>query len=414
MQDVFPDEARRWAAAEAAARAVGVLYGYGEIRTPLVEATSLFVRGIGEGTDIVDKEMFSFTDAGGKGLTLRPEGTAGVVRAYLEHHVYKTVPLARYFYLGPMFRRERPQAGRRRQFHQFGVEALGSDEAALDVEIVDLLMFFLGAAGVRAPRLEINSVGCADCRPIYREKLQAFLRDRSADLCADCRARAERNPLRVMDCKNPCCRPVLEAAPVVSDHLCPGCRDHFQAVLSGLENLGIAAVRRPSLVRGLDYYTRTVFEVYSDSLGAQDAVAAGGRYDDLVRDLGGPPTPAAGFSVGLERLLLCAGDVTIQPPRSGKKSVYCVCIGEEAAAWGARTVSGLRRAGIPALMDYGNRSTRAQFREANRAGVDFVVTRGEAEAGRGKVKFKDMGEGVEREVADSLDVLAETIKKGEG
>ncbi len=410
MGDIFPPEAARWTALETLARRAADRYGYGEIRTPLVEPTALFVRGIGEGTDIVDKEMFSFTDAGDKNLSLRPEGTAGVVRAYLEAGVYARESLARYCYLGPMFRRERPQAGRRRQFHQFGVEALGESNPALDAEVVDLLVFFLAAAGVEGARIAVNSVGCPECRLPYRQRLRDWLRGREDQLCEDCRRRADRNVLRVLDCKNPACARVLEGAPVLTDHLCGGCGEHYRRVRSFLDDLGTNYQAAPRLVRGLDYYTRTVFEVYSDALGAQDALGAGGRYDNLIADLGGPSLGAIGFSVGLERLLICLEGREIPVPAEAVSSVYCAGLGEEEFRANLVLAARLRREGFRVRLDYGGRSLKAQMREANRLGVSHVLVRGEAELAAGSVKIKDMRGGAEESVPAEPETVAARLK----
>ena len=396
MQDIFPAEVRRWVVLEAIARSVSERYDYGEIRIPVLEPTELFVRSIGETTDIVRKEMFTFQDAGDKSVTLRPEGTAGVVRAYLEKAVYNRQALAKYFYLGPMFRRERPQAGRRRQFHQFGIEALGNGNPALDVEIIDLLIYYLEATGGEEWRLMINSVGCSQCRPAYQKKLGAYLEERRDNLCDNCKRRRERNVLRVLDCKQASCREVVASAPAIPDFLCPDCRRHFETVKSLLAELSIGFILNPFLVRGLDYYTRTVFEVYGPRLGSQDAVAAGGRYDNLAEDLGGPSLGAVGFSVGLERLLLSLGTGEIPPPAPSRGSVYCVSAGEEAFRRNFILLSALRKRGIRGEIDYGDRSLKAQMRQANRMGVDYALIRGAEEIGEGGSKLKDMRTGEEK------------------
>ena len=282
MGDIFPDDARRWRALENLAYSVSERFCYGEIRTPLVEPTELFVRSIGEETDIVAKEMFTFPGSGKQSFSLRPEGTAGVVRACLEHSVFAQNSLVRYFYLGPMFRRERPQAGRRRQFHQFGAEALGSGHPAIDVELIDLLLLFLQECGLKGWKLAINSVGCPACRPAYRERLGGYLRQIDEKLCDNCRRRRISNPLRVLDCKNPSCRKLVESSPKPADSLGPDCASHLAEVQELLTGIEIPFSLDPLMVRGLDYYTSLVFEVTGPALGAQDAVAGGGRYDTLV------------------------------------------------------------------------------------------------------------------------------------
>jgi len=412
MQDIFPDEAARWVSLEALARDVSDRYGFGEIRIPLVESTPLFVRGIGRETDIVEKEMFSFSDAGGKELSLRPEGTAGVVRAYLEHGVYARQPVSRFFYLGPMFRRERPQAGRRRQFHQYGVEVLGEGAPELDVEVMDLLELFLSVVGVKGTILAVNSVGCSACREPYRVQLQQWLMERKERLCENCRRRLSRNPLRVLDCKNPDCREILADSPVLLDYVCPDCRSHHERVIAGLKSLGLPFREESRLVRGLDYYTRTVFEVYSSDLGAQDALAAGGRYDGLVEELGGPPTPAVGFSVGLERLLICLEGKEMPAPSPLMPSVYCVGLDAESTSANFLLAARLRRLGLGVRLDHSGRSLKSQLREANRLGVDFVLIRGQEELEAGTVKLKDMREGGEVSLPASPDEIGVRLSGG--
>ncbi len=409
MQDLFPKEARKFAALEAMARTVGERYGYEEIRTPLVEPTELFIRSIGESTDIVEKEMFSFVGPGGKSLSLRPEGTAGVVRAYLEHAVYTQQGLSRYLYLGPMFRRERPQAGRRRQFHQFGIEALGSRHPAIDVEIINLLICFLEGVGLAGWELCVNSVGCSRCRPGYRGELEKYLIDRRDELCRHCVRRLETNPLRILDCKNPGCRTVLESAPKSLDYLCDDCETHFKEVRDLLTALAIPFAVKPFLVRGLDYYTSVVYEVYGPSLGAQDAVAGGGRYDSLIEELGGPPLGASGFSVGLERILLGLADRDIPAPIPLRGSLYLITVSPAAFQPNFILLAGLRRKGFKAIMDYQNRSIKAQMREANKLAVDFVLFRGEEEIAKGGVKLKDMKSGSESFVLENVDKIVTKI-----
>ncbi len=406
MQDSFPEESRRWVALETAARGISARYGYGEIRIPLVEPTELFVRSIGEATDIVEKEMFTFSDAGEKSLTLRPEGTAGVIRAYLEAGVPSRQPGVKYYYLGPMFRRERPQAGRRRQFHQFGTEALGSLNPALDVEAIDLLCSFLDQVGLKDWELGINSVGCSVCRPGYEKELASFLGRSRESLCDLCRKRLERNVLRVLDCKNPDCRKVLEEAPVGADFLCGGCRDHFETVKELLSALSIKFTFKPFMVRGLDYYTRTVFEVYGPSLGAQDAVAGGGRYDNLIEELGGPSLGAVGLSVGMERLLIGLENREIPAPEAPEASVYCVSADRVAFRLNFILLAKLRKKGIKGEIDYRERSIKAQMREANRSGADYALIRGAEEIEKNVVKVKEMETGEEELLSES-----EVVKK---
>jgi histidyl-tRNA synthetase len=401
MGDIFPEESCRWRAVENWACSVADRFGYGEIRTPLVEPTELFVRSIGEETDIVEKEMFTFPGSGHKSFSLRPEGTAGVVRACLEGNVFASNPLARYFYLGPMFRRERPQAGRRRQFHQFGAEALGSRHPALDAELIDLLLLFLEECGLTGWELSVNSVGCPECRPSYRERLAGYLEGVEEKLCDNCRRRRETNPLRALDCKNPGCRKLAAAGPKPLNSLCPDCSSHLAAVRELLTGLNLPFSLDPLMVRGLDYYTSLVFEVTGPALGSQDAVAGGGRYDNLVGELGGPDLGAAGFSVGLERLLLGLAGKEIPPIPAPAGRLYLAAAGLEAFRPQFNLLSRLRRRGFTAMMDYGERSLKAQMREANKLGVDRVVIRGPEELAAGTVKIKDMESGKETTVPEN-------------
>ncbi len=400
MQDIFPDQSWMWERLETAARRIAERYGYGEIRTPLVEPTELFVRSIGEDTDIVGKEMFSFSDAGSKSLTLRPEGTAGVIRAYLEAGVSSQQSLVKYYYLGPMFRRERPQAGRYRQFNQFGTEALGSLNPALDVEAIDLLCSLLDQVGLQGWELGINSVGCSSCRPGYEKELASFLEGNRESLCDLCRKRLESNTLRVLDCKNPACRKILEEAPKGVDFLCGGCRDHFNEVQKLLDALKIGFTLKPFMVRGLDYYTRTVFEVYGPSLGAQDAVAGGGRYDNLIEELGGPSLGAVGLSIGMERLLIGLGDREGPASKAPGASVYCVSADRVAFRLNFILLAKLRKEGIKGEIDFQDRSLKAQMREANRSGADYALIRGAEEIEKKAVKVKEMETGEEELVPE--------------
>ncbi|HLC40941.1 MAG TPA: histidine--tRNA ligase, partial [Methylomirabilota bacterium] len=305
VKDIIPPEISKWQRLEEAARRLLETAGYQEIRLPLFERTELFTRGIGEATDIVQKEMYTFEDRSGESLTLRPEGTASVIRAYLEHGMAVWPKPVRLYYLGPMFRHERPQAGRYRQFYQIGAEVLGADNPVVDAEVIAVLVELFRNLGL-AQRLELllNSIGDAQCRPAYRDRLAGYLRLHLQDLCDDCRERVERNPLRVLDCKKPGCAPVIREAPEITHHLCRDCRSHFDRVQEYLGALGVSYTLAPRLVRGLDYYTRTTFELVSRELGAQNAVAAGGRYDGLVEELDGPPTPGIGFAMGVERITL--------------------------------------------------------------------------------------------------------------
>lgn len=403
--DILPQTARRWQSLEQNVRDVCAVYGYGEIRTPVFEHTELFARGIGAGTDVVEKEMYTFKDRAERNLTLRPEGTAGVVRAYLEHRLDAEAQPVKLYYMGPMFRYERPQAGRARQFHQLGVEAIGSDDAAVDVEVIALLVSLLRSVGLDEFTVHLNSIGCPDCRPAYIEALRAALAPVLHELCGSCQQRYDHNTLRILDCKRPGCIERTQDAPLLVDALCGACDDHFARVRRHLADLGLHYVLTPRLVRGLDYYTRTVFEVTSLALGAQDALGGGGRYDGLMETLGGPPTPAVGFAAGMERILLAAAQR--QANEADAVVVYVVHLGDDAKAAAVQTVAALRDAGVKTELDYMNRSLRAQLRQANRLGAAAAVVIGDDEVTAGTVRIRDMESGDESVVAkdDVVQVL---------
>jgi histidyl-tRNA synthetase len=401
MNDLLPAHIARWQEMERVAREVFQLYGYREVRTPAVEHAALFARGVGETTDIVQKEMYVFEDKGEDLLCLRPEGTAGAVRAYVEHGCHVD-GLQKWFYVGPMFRRERPQKGRYRQFHQIGVECFGAAEPAIDAEQIAMLDDFLARLGVRA-ELKINSVGDPSCRPAYLENLRGWLRARGELLCADCRERTERNPLRVLDCKNPACQPVLADAPRLIDRLCEGCAAHFDAVKGALDALGVSYTVDPRLVRGLDYYVRTAFEFSSTALGSQSAVAGGGRYDGLVETLGGPPTPGIGFALGQERLALILeslGHVSPEP----RPEIFFVSADEQGAREALRRASLLRKAGIACELDPRGGKLARQFKHAERVRARYAVVLGGNEVASGQAKLKNLETREETPVA--LDELA--------
>jgi histidyl-tRNA synthetase len=387
MNDVLPAEVARWQEMEAVAREVFALYGYREVRTPAVEHAQLFARGVGEATDIVNKEMYAFEDKGEELLALRPEGTAGTVRAFIEHGAYVEGP-QKWFYMGPMFRRERPQKGRYRQFHQIGCEAFGVAEPSLDAEQIALLADYFARLGVSA-ELRLNTVGDRECRPAYLAELKAYLGGRKSQLCADCNDRLERNPLRVLDCKVESCQPVLDGAPRLLDRLCEGCRGHFEQVKAALDALGVAHRVDARLVRGLDYYVRTAYEFTSDALGAQSAVAGGGRYDGLVETLGGPPTPGIGFALGQERLaMILEKNGRAAPTRTPE--VFFVSADAEGAVEALRRAAELRRAGIACDLDPRGGKVKAQFRQAERVGARHVVVLGGNEVRTGQAKLKDL------------------------
>jgi histidyl-tRNA synthetase len=406
MNDVLPADVARWQEMEAVAREVFALYGYREVRTPAVEHAQLFARGVGEATDIVNKEMYVFEDKGEELLALRPEGTAGTVRAFIEHGAFVEGP-QKWFYMGPMFRRERPQKGRYRQFHQIGCEAFGVGEPLLDAEQIALLADLFARLGVGAT-LKLNSVGDRACRPAYLAELKAYLSGRKGELCADCNDRIERNPLRVLDCKVESCQPVLDAAPRLLERLCEGCRTHLAQVTAALDALGVAYRLEPRLVRGLDYYVRTAYEFTSDALGAQSAVAGGGRYDGLVETLGGPPTPGIGFALGQERLaMILEKSGRAAPVRA--PAVFFVSADAEGALEALRRAALLRRAGIACDLDPRGGKMKAQFKQAERVGARFALVLGGNEVRSGEAKLKDLASREETPIA--LDDLAARLAK---
>jgi histidyl-tRNA synthetase len=387
MNDILPAEVSRWQEMERVAREVFALYGYREVRTPAVEHAQLFARGVGEATDIVNKEMYVFEDKGEELLALRPEGTAPTVRAFIEHGAYVEGP-QKWFYIGPMFRRERPQKGRYRQFHQIGCEAFGISEAFIDAEQIALVHDFFSRLGVGA-KLKLNSVGDASCRPAYLAELKAYLVDRKGELCPDCNDRIERNPLRVLDCKVESCQPVLDRAPRLLDRLCDGCSAHFDQVKAALDALGVPYEVDGRLVRGLDYYVRTAFEFTSDALGSQSAVAGGGRYDRLVETLGGPPTPGIGFALGQERLAMILEKAGRAPPPQAP-AVFFITADAEGAIEALRRAAELRRVGVACDLDPRGGKMKAQFKQAERVGARYALVLGGNEVRTGQAKLKDM------------------------
>ena len=387
VKDILPDEIARWQLIEDMARRLSLSYGYQEIRVPVFEMTELFARSIGASTDIVEKEMYTFQDRDGTSLTLRPEATAGVVRAYIEHNLGGSAVSQKFFYLGPMFRHERPQAGRLRQFHQYGVEYFGMRSPLADVEVVSLLWRFLSGLGLPDLTLEINSLGDAADRLPYKAALLEFLKTREDRLCQNCRRRMGTNPLRVLDCKVPGCQTATEDAPRITDHLSAGSRRHFEDVQAGLRDLGIPFSLNSRLVRGLDYYTQTIFEVTSGRLGAQNAVAAGGRYDGLVEALGGASTPAVGFAVGLERVALVLPASAIPRPHS---LIFVAAFGEQGVTAGTRVLDELRGLGLRADTDYRASTLKAHLRQADRLGAEYVVIIGDDEVTKGRLLVRNM------------------------
>lgn len=406
-KDILPDTVGEWTYVEQKIRELCDRYGYQEIRTPMFEHTELFHRGIGEGTDVVDKEMYTFTDRGQRSITLRPENTASAVRAYLQNKLYGENSLTKLFYIGSMFRYDRPQAGRMREFHQFGIEALGEENPAVDAEVIMLAMDFLTSLGLKDLKLSLNSVGCPKCRPIYRKVLQDYFRDKLDTLCDDCKDRFERSPLRILDCKTDADKPFMPAAPKITDCLCDECKDHFHKLQEYLTQAGVEFELDPRLVRGLDYYTKTAFEIKYAPLGAQSAIAGGGRYDGLIEEIGGKPTPAVGFASGLERVLLALEKQELLPAMTKTADAFVVALGESASGPAFKLLTKLRQAGLKANMDYAGRSMKAQMKQANKAKARFALIIGEDEVKESCVMLKDMEKSEQQKV--SFDTIIEKL-----
>ncbi|MBI5585226.1 MAG: histidine--tRNA ligase, partial [Deltaproteobacteria bacterium] len=395
FKDVLPGESDKWAFLEQTARKVFENYGYAEIKTPILERTELFARSIGTATDIVEKEMYTFTDRSGDSITLRPEATASVLRAFIEHHLHTLQPIQKLFSIGPMFRHERPQKGRLRQFHQINAECLGSAGPFTDAEIILLLVQILKSVGLADVRLRLNSLGCPACRPSFTGALQDFFEESQQSFCEDCRRRIKTNPLRVFDCKVERCQEYLQQAPAIPDFNCPACRDHFQTVQDLLADWSVPVQLDPRLVRGLDYYCRTTFEVSAVHLGAQDAVAGGGRYDGLVKTLGGPDLPAIGFAIGIERAaMLLAGE----KPWTTGPFVFLAALGEPARRRAFHWLQSLREQGVPAEMEPEEKSLKSQFRRADKLQVPYVVILGSTELEKGRAVVRLMADKTQEEV----------------
>ncbi len=387
VKDILPEEVWKWQFIESVTERIMENFGFTEIRIPIFEYTELFARSIGQATDIVEKEMYTFQDSKGESLSLRPEGTAGVVRACIDHHRLQRDSVSKLYYSGPMFRHERPQKGRYRQFYQIGAEVFGTDNPWVDAEVLSMLHLLFERLGVSETALQINSLGCAGCRPDYRTALQKFLKGEEDALCTDCRRRTEVNPLRVLDCKRTDCKEATKGAPSVLASLCRDCMTHFETVKGTLTLMGVPYEVNARLVRGLDYYTRTTFEMLSNQLGAQNAVAAGGRYDGLVEQLGGPPTPAIGFALGMERLASLLPEET---NHSRPKPLYLAPLGDAAMERIPLLLHKLRARGIAVETDYLGKSLKSQMRQADRLGAAYVGILGEDELNDGVILLRNM------------------------
>ncbi len=395
-KDVIPAESYKWQYIESVARKVCDEFGFSEVRTPVIEHTELFLRGVGDTTDIVQKEMYTFDDKGGRSITLKPEGTAGAGRMFIEHSLFNDPqPTKMYYLYCPVFRYDKPQAGRLREHHQFGVEVYGAPRASIDAECIQLAMTVLNRVGVKGLSVNINSIGCPECRPKYNESLKEYLRGNYDGLCETCKSRFEKNPLRILDCKEEKCKAICAGAPTILDCICDDCSAHFEELKSCLNSIGVEYQVDPFIVRGLDYYTKTVFEIIANSEGYTGTVCGGGRYDGLLEQLGGPKLPGIGFGMGMERLLLIAELSGARIPEPRRTEVYIAAMGEEARQTGFTIAYRLREQGIKTEYDHVGRSFKAQFKYANKLGARFVAILGEDELERGEVKLKDMDTGDE-------------------
>ena len=397
-KDTLPDQVYRWHYVEKKFAEICDRYGYREIRTPVFEHTELINRGVGDTTDIVQKEMYTFNDHGGRSLTLKPEGTSPAVRAFVEHKMYAEVQPTKLYYVTPCFRYEKPQSGRLREFHQFGIEIFGTPNMMADTDVICLAHDFLEEMGIRDVTLEINSVGCPECRARYRKALQDFLRPHYDELCDTCKDRFERNPMRILDCKSPEDQAIVKDAPEMIDYLCDDCAQAFRDVQEDLTAMGIEYVVNPRIVRGLDYYTKTAFEFVSNSIGAQGTVCGGGRYDNLCEVLGGPPIPGVGFGLGIERLLMLMDANGVEIPEPSPVEVFIVTMGDKAKAEGLGLIHTLHREGISAQMDTLARNVKGQFKYAARLNARYTIVIGDEEIEKGVVQFKDMEQHEQREI----------------
>ena len=407
-KDVVPESAYKWHYLEDVVRQTAAEFGFREIRTPTFEHTELFLRGVGETTDIVNKEMYTFSDKGDRSITLKPEGTAGVARAYIENCLGDMPQPVKMYYITPVFRYERPQAGRLREHHQFGVELYGSDSPYADAEVMLVAKRLFDRLGLTEPVLNINSIGCPECRKRYNAALKEYLGGNLDRMCASCRERFDKNPLRILDCKEPGCKAITASAPKTTDYLCDGCRAHFEKLQSILTASGVSFMVNPSIVRGLDYYTGTVFEFISSAIGAQGTVCGGGRYNNLVAEVGGKPTPAVGFGMGLERLIMILENLDLYLGEPEIPTIYIAPTSEAEAEDAFKTVGELRKRGVSAECDVMGRSLKAQMKYAGKRGYRFVAVMGADEINSGKIKIKRMSDGTETECA--ISDMAEVLK----
>ena len=408
-KDIMMDQVYKWHYVEKKWKEICARYGFKEIRTPIFEHTELFQRGVGDTTDIVQKEMYTFEDHGGRSITLKPEGTSPAVRAFIEHKQYAEVQPIKLYYDIPCFRYEKPQSGRLRQFHQFGVETFGTTNMVADAEIIAIGYDFLTSMGVTDLTLEINSVGCPECRAKHRKALKDFLAPKYDQLCDTCKSRYEKNPMRILDCKSPIDQELVQGAPMMVDFLCDDCKNAFEDLQKNLDALEIPYVINPKIVRGLDYYTKTAFEFVTNSLGAQGTVCGGGRYDNLVEEVGGPPIPGVGFGLGKERLLMLMEANGVEIPKPSDCDVFIATMGETAKLYGQKLLFNLRRNGIKSQIDDLQRNFKGQFKYADRLGAKYAVVIGDNELETGVATLKDMEKGEQSEV--KFDDLIDELKK---
>ena len=396
--DILPDESHNWQFVEGQMLDVASLYGFKEIRVPVFEHTEVFKRSVGDTTDVVQKEMYTFDDKGGRSITLRPELTAGVIRSVIENGLVNAALPLKVCYVGGCYRYEKPQAGRLREFHQFGVECIGAAEPTADAEVISLARQVLNSIGIEKISLEINSIGCPECRKEYHKALKEYFSKNKETLCGTCNERLDRNPMRILDCKSPVCSQIAANAPVVLDYLCDDCKNHFESVKSYLNAMNIEFTVNPHIVRGLDYYTRTVFEFVSGDIGAQSTVCGGGRYDGLVSQMGGPTVPSLGFAMGIERLMLVLKNQGVAMPEAIKSDLYIAALGEKANVKSAELSCSLRNEGFSVETDICARGLKAQMKFANKIGAKYTMVLGDSEIDSNLAKIKNMATGVETEV----------------
>jgi len=406
FKDILPGEVELWQQIEKTARSLLEDFGFKEIRIPIMERTELFARSIGEDTDIVEKEMYTFPDRKGDLITLRPEATASVCRSYIQHKLYATDPVRKFYTIGPMFRRERPQKGRYRQFYQINAEIFGVDSPLVDVELIFILVTLFSKLSVSDVNAHINSLGCPECRPMFKAALSDFLTSLNEKLCSDCVRRKDRNPLRVLDCKVPACRSAMTDAPSILDYSCPACDQHFETTKAALSALNVPFVVDKGLVRGLDYYTRTTFEIQTSALGAQNAIAGGGRYDGLIKALGGPDIPATGFAIGLDRLTEIAGSNSTDLVKT--PDIFIAALGEKSGSLAFEWNCALCLEGVKAEMEFGDKSLKSQMKRAHRLGAKHVLIVGDNEIKEGKVILRDME--TKDQVSIPIENVVENIK----